>query len=43
LIDRWNIAHDEKLRTFELFTRRILGQTPELPEEMKLEDAYLKL
>ncbi len=43
LIDRWNIAHDEKLRTFELFTRRILGQIPELPEEMKIEEEYLKL
>ena len=43
LIDRWNIAHDEKQRTFELFTRRILGQIPELPEEMKLEEEYLKL
>ena len=43
LIDRWNIAHDEKQRTFELFTRRILGQIPELPEEMKVEEAYLKL
>jgi hypothetical protein len=43
LIDRWNIAHDEKQRTFELFTRRILGQIPELPEEMKVEEEYLKL
>ena len=43
LIDRWNIAHDDKVRTFELFTRRILGQMPELPEEMKIEEAYLNL
>ena len=43
LIDRWNITHDDKVRTFELFTRRILGQIADLPEEMELEAEYLKL
>ncbi|SDP63088.1 cyclic nucleotide-binding domain-containing protein [Selenomonas ruminantium] len=43
LIDRWNITHDDKVRTFELFTRRILGQIADLPEEMKVEEEYLKL
>ena len=43
LIDRWNIAHDDKVRTLELFSRKILGQTSELPEEIEIETNYLKL
>ncbi|BAL83869.1 hypothetical protein SELR_21610 [Selenomonas ruminantium subsp. lactilytica TAM6421] len=43
LIDRWNIAHDDKVRTLDLFARRILGQVKELPEEVQLEKDFLKL
>ena len=43
LIERWHIAHDEKVRTLELFSRRILGQTKELPEEIQQETEYLRL
>ncbi|SHK33472.1 hypothetical protein SAMN05216582_102145 [Selenomonas ruminantium] len=43
LIDRWNIAHDDKIRTLELFTRKVLEQTHDLPEEMQLEMDFLKL
>ncbi len=43
LIDRWNIAHDDKVRTLELFSRKILGQTSDLPEEIQTETEFLKL
>lgn len=43
LIDRWNIAHEDKVRTLELFSRKILGQTSDLPVEIRQETAFLKL
>lgn len=43
LLDRWNIAHDDKVRTLELFSRKILSQTSDLPEEIQQETEFLKL
>ncbi|WP_295155807.1 hypothetical protein [Selenomonas sp. AE3005] len=43
LLDRWRIQHDEKLRTLELFSRKILTMTETLPEEVKNEIEYLRL
>ncbi|MCR5758021.1 MAG: hypothetical protein K6F95_08965 [Selenomonas sp.] len=41
LIERWHIGRDDRARTLELFSRKILTQTKELPEEVQLEAEYL--
>ena len=43
LIERWTVGRDDRVRTLELFSRRILTQTKELPEEVQIEAEYLKL
>ena len=43
LIERWLVGRDDRARTLELFSRRILTQTKELPEEVQIEAEYLKL
>ena len=43
LIERWLAGRDDRVRTLELFSRRILTQTKELPEEVQIEAEYLKL
>ncbi|MBR1695340.1 MAG: hypothetical protein IJ709_08070, partial [Selenomonas sp.] len=43
LIERWLVGRDDRTRTLELFSRRILTQTKELPEEVQIEAEYLKL
>ncbi len=43
LLERWRIQHEEKLRTLELFSRKILTMTDTLPEEVQMETAYLNL
>jgi len=42
LIERWNVGKDDRVRTLELFSRKILTQTKELPEEVQCEAEYLK-
>ncbi|MBO6205221.1 MAG: hypothetical protein J6O13_16995, partial [Selenomonas sp.] len=37
LIERWTVGRDDRVRTLELFSRRILTQTKELPEEVQIE------
>ncbi|WP_303841127.1 hypothetical protein [Selenomonas ruminantium] len=43
LIERWTVGRDDRVRTLELFSRRILTQVKELPEEVQIEAEYLKL
>ena len=43
LLDAWRISQDEKLHTLDLFSRKILTMTKELPEEVKKETEYLNL
>ncbi len=43
LLDAWRISQDEKEHTLDLFSRKILTMTKELPKEVQLEAEYLKL
>ncbi len=42
LIERWLVGRDDRVRTLELFSRKMLTMTEELPEEVQIEADYLK-
>ncbi|MBR2215530.1 MAG: cyclic nucleotide-binding domain-containing protein [Selenomonadaceae bacterium] len=43
LLERWKVMRETKEHTLDVFSRKILTMTDTLPEEVKLEAAYMKL